>query len=470
MAIIDDSKYKLPNLGIANPGTPVKIPTAAQLTDKNIAGLTTGSGSLKMPKLSVYTPDYAGLQASFNQLMSGYDQLGQAAQASAEAQKSALQSSLEQQMKSIDTTRTENRQTAAENRAQIQSDAYMQQRATSRAASARGLGGSGVEALAQIQNRMATGEAISNMSNEYFDAQQQLVEAEAAARTNFDNANQQLSASLQSTMAQIMSQKASTSMDYQQTIDTLKRQVIADQNAVAQAQYEWQYAQQQLEQGAQITDSMIYDGLQQRVGDLGSQIAFLTTLGMTPREANLKALQFNNQQASQSQTQIQNYIDARRSQDSTLKEADLRTEIMQMFPSANFTGLNFSGTGTTNTITKPSSTSKSTYTPIGSTASSTPTTGMASALPSWSSNIATSNTGATTSPSMIGAIANYASGTETNVASQIGNWVSSVIAEQQSTPYYKSTRGNMTAWTVNPQYKGPAISLDDYLASIGETK
>lgn len=272
----------------------IKLPTSEELTNRNKTDLNLPS----MPNLSVYIPDYGSLQASFDQIMASYDQYKNAAQASADAQKSALQSSLEQQMQTIDTTRTENRQQAAQNRAQIQEQSFMQQRATERAASARGLGGSGVEALAQIQNRMATGEAISEMSNEYFDAQQQLVEAEANARTNYDNSMQNLNASLQSTMAQIMSQEASSRMDYAQTVDALKRQVVADQNAVAQAQYEWEYAKSQLDQGAQINDAVIYQGMVAAAGDTQAQMAFLQSIGMTPAEANLYALQFNNKQAS----------------------------------------------------------------------------------------------------------------------------------------------------------------------------
>lgn len=286
--------YKLQDLGVANPGTKVTVPTAPQLTDRNISGLST----LAMPSLSVYQPDYAGLQSSFDQLMGSFDQYKQAAQSGYEAQKASATSNLEQQLQSIGTAKTENKQVAAENRAQIQQDLLMQNRATQRAASARGLGGSGVEALAQIQNRMAAGESISNMSNDYFKAQEQLVTAEQNARTNFDNSMQNLNASLQSTMAQIMSQEASTQMNYTQTIESMKRQVIADQNAVAQAQYEWQAAQAQLEQGAQITESMIYQGMQAAAGDRGAQIAFLQSLGMTAAEANLYALQFNNKQAS----------------------------------------------------------------------------------------------------------------------------------------------------------------------------
>lgn len=267
----------------------VKMPTAADLTSRNQQGLVTTA----MPSLSVYTPDYGSLEKSFNDILASYDAYKQAAQSGYEANKASLTSNLEQQMQSIGTAKTENKQAFAQGQQQLASDVFMLNRQNKAAMSARGLGGSGIEALSNIQNRMAAGESISKMSNQFFDAQTQLVEAEQNARTNYDNSLQNLNASLQSTMAQIMSQEASSKMDYTQTVESMKRQVIADTNAMKQAQYEWQAARDQALQGATITNSMIQDVLA-GAGTPEERANKLMDFNYTAAEAKAAVLNYDN--------------------------------------------------------------------------------------------------------------------------------------------------------------------------------
>jgi len=321
------------------------IPSLPQINAQNQQSIS----SIGMPNLSVYTPDYGALEKSFQDILSSYEGYKSAAQAQYGAQKGSLDTNLEQQMQSIGTAKGENKQAFAEGRGQLAEDVFMLNRQTQATASARGLGGSGVEAMANIQNRMAAGESMSNMANEYFDAQTQLVEAEQATRQNYDNSLQNLNASLQSTMAQIMSQEASSKMDYTQTIDNLKRQVVADTNAMKQAQYEWQVANEQALQGAKILETDI-----QRMLASGESVAIrvsnLIDAGYTPANANAKVLQFDNTQKTtadrQLYTGLQSQIDNLRSQGVSATNIKKQFQAMEGASGINFNRLDFNGTGT----------------------------------------------------------------------------------------------------------------------------
>lgn len=326
--------------------TGVVVPGGAELTALNQKQL----GTVAMPNLSVYTPDYGALESSFQDILKSYEGYKQAAQGQYGAQKASLDTNLQQQMQSIGTAKTENKQAFSKGQAQLAQDVFMTNRATQAAASARGLTGSGVEALANIQNRMAAGEKISDMANQYFDAQTQLVQTEQATRQNYDNSLQNLNSSLQSAMAQIMSQEASSKMDYTQTVENLKRQVLADTNAMKQAQYEWQVANEQAKQAATITDSMIQQFLgsgasvQQRVADL-------MTLGMTASQANQAVTNYDTQATATASTTmyggLQQEVDNMLSENPTMSESAVKAALIAKYGSGSidYLKLDLNGTG-----------------------------------------------------------------------------------------------------------------------------
>lgn len=287
--------------------TLTQVPGASELTQRNISGLP----RIEAPNLQVYRPDFSGLEQSFNQIMQSYEQFRGAAQSQFDTQRAGLDTSLEQSMRNIQQAKEKTTQQFGKSRAQLAEDVFAVNRQTQAQMSARGLGGSGIEAMANIQNRMAAGESISEMANDYFDAQTQLVQAEEDTRTNYNNSLMALNSSLQSAMAQIMSQEASSRMDYTQMVEGLKRQVIADTNSANEAMAQWRMAQSQLEQGAQITNTMVSMALSSPDLTDEDKISALMDMRMTRPEA-VKALNaWKSQSESSLYAQIQKEIDNR---------------------------------------------------------------------------------------------------------------------------------------------------------------
>lgn len=286
------------------------VPDINKLNLRNQANTstTTGSGSIKIPSLQVYQPDFGALKSSFDSILKSYDDFRGATQAQYDANKASLDLSLEDNLRSITETKESNKEEFTKGRQQIAEDIYSQDRTVKAQMSARGLGGSGIEALANLQTRMSAGESISDMAGEFFDAQEKLVQAETDTRENYNVQLQNLNASLQSAMAQIMSQEASSKMDYTQMVDNLKRQVIADTNMARQAQYEWQMAKSQLDEASTITNSMVQQVLEGNVSD-EFKLASLKDFGYTEQEAKLMIAQQTESSKAQATSTVQNRID-----------------------------------------------------------------------------------------------------------------------------------------------------------------
>ncbi len=270
--------------------------------------MATTQSTIQAPNLQVYRPDYSALESSFNQILQSYQGFRDATQAQHDAQKSSLDSSLEQSVRNIGQAKETTTEQFGKARNQLSTDLFEVGRSTQAQMSARGLAGSGIEAMANIQNRMAAGESLSDMSNDFFDAQTQLVQAEEDARTNYNNNLQSLSASLQGAMAQIMSQEASSRMDYTQMVENLKRQVVMDTNAVNESMAQWNEAQRQLSEGTQITNTMV----RQVVGDSSlldeDKIAALTDFGYSRSEAESLISKSNLSASQRLQADVQQQI------------------------------------------------------------------------------------------------------------------------------------------------------------------
>jgi hypothetical protein len=246
--------------------------------------------TIQAPNLQVYKPDYSALENSFNQILQSYQGFREATQAQHDAQKASLDTSLEQSVRNIGQAKEKTTEQFGKARNQLSTDLFEVGRNTQAQMSARGLAGSGIEAMANIQNRMAAGESLSGMANEFFDAQTQLVQAEEDTRANYNNNLQALGASLQGAMAQIMSQEASSRMDYTQMVEGLKRQVIMDTNSVNESMAQWREAQRQLEEGSQITNTMIQQVLANSSLTDADKMATLKDFGYSDSEAQVMVL------------------------------------------------------------------------------------------------------------------------------------------------------------------------------------
>lgn len=267
-----------------------KTPTVDTINNRN----KTTSGKTKLsgaPRIQVYQPDFGGLEKSFQDIMNSYGEFRNATRAQFDANKAGLDLNLQQSVENIGEAKEDTKTAFAKSRQQLSEDVYSANRQTTAQMSARGLSGSGVEALANLQTRMQAGEATSDLANEFFDAQEGLAKAEVQTREQYNVSLQSLNASLQGAMAQIMSQEASTRMDYTQMVDNLKRQVVQDANAVRMAQAEWNRAQAQLEEGSTITNTMVQQVLHADTPD-DFKVANLIDFGYSPTEANAMVRQY----------------------------------------------------------------------------------------------------------------------------------------------------------------------------------
>lgn len=328
----------------------VAIPSVNELNKKNTS-TTNGSGSFNIPSLQVYQPDYGALQSSLNDILKSFDMYKQSAQSSFDAGKSGLDLNLEQSLRSIGDTRESNKEEFTKGRQQVSEDIYSATRANQAQMSARGLAGSGIEAMANLQTRMQAGETVSDMAGEFFDAQGKLVQAEVDAREQYNVQLQNLNSSLQSAMAQIMNQEASTKMGYTQMVENLKRQVVMDTNAVRESQSNWQMTKSQLDQAGQITNSMVQQTLESDTSD-EFKLSALKDFGYTDSQARAMVAQQSvatNANTKKAQGQqlatIQNQINALVNQ-SGYSEAEIEQYIAQLITNGvdvDWTKLNTTG-------------------------------------------------------------------------------------------------------------------------------
>jgi len=127
--------------------------------------------------------------------------------------------------------------------------AFLGERAQQQSLVERGLGGSGLAQLGTLQQRIAQGDAVSNMYRDYLDTVQNLGIAEAESELNFSTAIQQLN---QATEMQILQEKQridGMSMQYNQWKGSTVQQLA--QAARGNRIQDFQLALQEWESGLQ---------------------------------------------------------------------------------------------------------------------------------------------------------------------------------------------------------------------------
>ena len=275
-------------------------------------------------QFQVHTPDYEQLDQSFSGIMDSYGAFRDAITSQHATGQQELQQQLEYLLGDIDTTRGRARQDLTKSRQQIMEDSFDAQRGLQAQMSARGLAGSGMEQLGNIQQRMAQGDSLSNIANDYYRFEEEMTERITQAQSNYNLSMQKLNDSLQGAMAQIMSQEASTRMDYDQMVDNLQRQVIADANATLEAQrgYDMSLAQYEI-QRAQFENAMYEFNVQAQFqqASLEAQRAQMAqSAAQANRQFEFQLRQYEDQMASMNQAP--GYVDAL----TIIKNPDLTTQ------------------------------------------------------------------------------------------------------------------------------------------------
>ena len=337
-----------------------------------------GAPALNLPssnqQFQVFTPDYDALDQSFQGILDSYGAYRDALGSQAETGREDLRNQLDYLLGNIEDARGKNRQALDKSRATISEDAFMRERNLQAQMSSRGLTGSGLEQLGGIQERMQTGKNVSDVANAYYESETELIKQIEQGQKNYNTALQTLNNSLQSALAQLLSQESSSRMDYTQMRQNLERQVIQDANQALQAQRDYEMQVQQLQmqrsqmaqsakmanlqyqmmleeyeaskQPGQPTPADIQDILHSPMTDTQKK-AYLQTIGLDASDANMWLDTYKYQQTQTQAGQIAGMRQA------GVPESEIQAYIQNLaMGGANIDYGTLTGSGTTSTTKK----------------------------------------------------------------------------------------------------------------------
>lgn len=182
-----------------------------------------------------YTPDWDKLDKSQEDLMGVFGEQRENIKGEFDIAKGDLQTSFDRSMAAQERGQDYRRRDFADARRQLTEDAYMSSRDLEAGAASRGLGESGVKEMAQIQGRMAMGQGMSNYAEQYYQMEEEATQAINYAREDYETTQVKLQQTLQSALTDIAGAEVMTANQYTDKIEQMKRQLSADQSAVAQA-------------------------------------------------------------------------------------------------------------------------------------------------------------------------------------------------------------------------------------------
>ena len=172
--------------------------------------------------------------------------------------KSALLDSLKRFQE--DTDKARKQQTASYNsaRADLEESNFMNNRSAIQSAAARGLGGSGLQQLAQLQNQISAGKETSNLANANISAQNDLAEALQRQEQDTTKGVQQLETTRQNQLNEIDANLASNlaQLEYNEQV----RQAEAAAQAAAQSASLAASRDAQANELLQLLQAGIYEG------------------------------------------------------------------------------------------------------------------------------------------------------------------------------------------------------------------
>lgn len=242
----DENLFKVSDPVVTPQTTPTPKATSGTTLQSGVKATASTVPATPTATTQVYTPDYKALDSSFQDLVNSYESQKGDLKAQNATDRTSLANSFQQMLDSMNTTRKDNKTALQTSQGTISEDAYSKSRQIDAYMTSKGLGASGISELAGIQNRMATGEAVSKVANAYYKEQEALTKQEVNARQNYDTTLQTLNNSLQSAINKISTSIATDKMSFQQTVDNLKRQVVSDTNSALQAERAFAQAQEQL--------------------------------------------------------------------------------------------------------------------------------------------------------------------------------------------------------------------------------
>lgn len=196
-----------------------------------------------------YTPDFKRLDAEQQNIYNLFEEARKNVQAQADTTRSQLDRQLEKIYANTQDARRENIRAFRGGRDSIQDQLFDALRQNEANLANRGLSDSGQADLAQVQTRMAVGDAVSVISEQFYEQEEQLQRNVEEANAVYQEATANLQNSVQSAITNLTMSEATTRKDYATLVDNMKRQLQADMNAVASARanYEASIYQMQMQ-------------------------------------------------------------------------------------------------------------------------------------------------------------------------------------------------------------------------------
>lgn len=182
--------------------------------------------------LKAFNPDYDSLKSSQQVINDLYAQQIGEARDYGELQQQRLATEQERLYRDSADARSSNLVALREGRQSLREQMFDLQRQNESALASRGLGDSGAAQLAGVQAQMASGDATSDMTSQYYELEEQLQRNLDDANENYQMASNELNAQVQSAVTSITQSQAQSQSEYQKMVESIKMQVQESANQV----------------------------------------------------------------------------------------------------------------------------------------------------------------------------------------------------------------------------------------------
>lgn len=144
---------------------------------------------------------------------------------------------------------TQNKEAFAQGRGTISEGAFTRGREQYRNIAQRGLGGSGLQQLGDVQNKMETGQQVNSLANSFYKTSENLADAEVKGTQNKTMTDQQLADQQAMNLASVNNQEIQYKNAYQEKLGSLALQLQSNAYAGAMGSYTANLQNDQMEFG-----------------------------------------------------------------------------------------------------------------------------------------------------------------------------------------------------------------------------
>lgn len=197
---------------------------------KNSSTPATSAYSMPSGYSSGYSMSYNPGDYGYNLDLSAFNRARDTAIANANKSKELLKSQYDRLLGEISRQRTEGNEQFGRGRATITEDAYDRNRANLNNLASRGLAGSGLQQLGEVQERMETGNQMNDLASQYYSYMDDLNEQQKAGEEQYNQGIASIESSLEEQLANLGLQEFQAQNEYNQYMSNLALQ-LADMQA-----------------------------------------------------------------------------------------------------------------------------------------------------------------------------------------------------------------------------------------------